>query len=73
MEPGYTKDPARFGLLRSALSVPLQAREQLVGVLSLYRTQADAFSPEHLTRLLALAATLAGALILTLDPARRAS
>jgi putative nucleotidyltransferase with HDIG domain len=67
VEPGYQKDPARFGLLRSALSVPLETREELVGVLSLYRTERDAFSPEHLARLLSLARTLAPALNLSMD------
>jgi GAF domain-containing protein len=47
--------------------VPLETREELVGVLSLYRTERDAFSPEHLARLLSLARTLAPALNLSMD------
>jgi putative nucleotidyltransferase with HDIG domain len=67
VEPGYLNDPTKFSVLRSALAVPLESQERMVGVLSLYRTERDAFSPEHLTRLLSLGATLARALILTAD------
>jgi len=67
VEPGYLNDPARFSVLRSALAVPLEWQEQMVGVLSLYRRERDAFSPEHLERLLSLGATLASALIVTAD------
>jgi GAF domain-containing protein len=67
VEPGYLNDPTRFSVLRSALAVPLESQERMVGVLSLYRTERDAFSPEHLTRLLSLGQALARALILTAD------
>jgi len=67
VEPGYLNDPARFSALRSALAVPLESQESMLGVLSLYRTERDAFSPEHLTRLLSLGAALARALLLTAD------
>jgi len=65
VEPGYLNDPARFSVLRSALAVPLESQESMVGVLSLYRIEPDAFSPEHLTRLVLLGTALAGALKLT--------
>jgi putative nucleotidyltransferase with HDIG domain len=68
VEPGYLNDPTRFSMLRSALAVPLESQERMVGVLSLYRTERDAFSPEHLTRLLSLGQALARALTLTADP-----
>jgi GAF domain-containing protein len=68
VEPGYLNDPTRFSVLRSALAVPLESQERMVGVLSLYRTERDAFSPEHLTRLLSLGQALARALTLTADP-----
>jgi diguanylate cyclase (GGDEF)-like protein/putative nucleotidyltransferase with HDIG domain len=48
VEPGYLNDPRKFSLLRSALSVPLAGQENTVGVLSLYRADADAFAPDHL-------------------------
>ncbi len=48
VEPGYLNDPKKFSLLRSALSVPLTGQESTVGVLTLYRADADAFAPDHL-------------------------
>ena len=48
VEPGYLNDPKKFSLLRSALSVPLAGQEATVGVLTLYRADADAFAPDHL-------------------------
>jgi diguanylate cyclase (GGDEF)-like protein/putative nucleotidyltransferase with HDIG domain len=48
VEPGYLNDPKKFSLLRSALSVPLAGQESTVGVLTLYRSDADAFAPDHL-------------------------
>jgi len=48
VEPGYLNDPKKFSLLRSALSVPLAGQENGVGVLTLYRADADAFAPDHL-------------------------
>ena len=71
VEPGYLNDPARFGVLQSALAVPLESRGRMLGVLSLYRMERDAFSPEHLTRLLTIAATLGNALVRTADSISR--
>ncbi len=48
VEPGYLNDPKKFSLLRSALSVPLNSQEGTIGVLSLYRADADSFAPDHL-------------------------
>ncbi len=48
VEPGYLNDPKKFSLLRSALSVPLNSQEGSIGVLSLYRADADSFAPDHL-------------------------
>jgi putative nucleotidyltransferase with HDIG domain len=67
VEPGYLNDPTRFSLLRSALAVPLQSQEHMVGVWSLYHMERDAFSTQHLARLVSLGPTLARALILTAD------
>ena len=47
--------------LRSQLAVPLQCYKKMVGVLSLYRVDADAFKAEHLRVLIALASELAKA------------
>jgi GAF domain-containing protein len=49
-------------MLRSALAVPLESDEKMVGVLSLYRTGSDAFGPRHLTYLRSLGEPLARAL-----------
>jgi diguanylate cyclase (GGDEF)-like protein/putative nucleotidyltransferase with HDIG domain len=48
VETGYATDPRRVAELRSALVVPLVGVSSLVGVLALYRTEADAFTSDHL-------------------------
>ena len=48
VESGYLNDLTKFSLLRSALSVPLAGIEGIVGVLTLYRADADAFGPDDL-------------------------
>jgi putative nucleotidyltransferase with HDIG domain len=64
VEPGYLNDPTKFSTLRSALAVPLESQGAVVGVISLYRLQRDAFSNEDLTRLLSVAPAAARALSL---------
>jgi putative nucleotidyltransferase with HDIG domain len=59
VEPGYLTDPTKFSLLHSALAVPLESQKGLLGVLSLYRQESDAFGQEHLTALVATGAALA--------------
>ena len=59
VEPGYLNDPKKFSLLRSAISVPLTVQESTLGVLSLYRADADAFAPDHLRILLGLSSKIA--------------
>jgi diguanylate cyclase (GGDEF)-like protein len=54
VEPGYLNDPARFSTLRSAISVPLPGRSGVVGALTLYHRDKDAFTHEHLRILLAV-------------------
>jgi diguanylate cyclase (GGDEF)-like protein/putative nucleotidyltransferase with HDIG domain len=54
VEPGYLNDPRLVTPLRSAISVPLRARDRVVGVLTLYHLQAEAFSPDHRRILLAI-------------------
>ena len=62
VEPGYLSDPAKFSTLRSALSIPLEGNSGVVGVLSLYRQDPDAFAAEHHGQLLAFAPELARAI-----------
>jgi diguanylate cyclase (GGDEF)-like protein len=48
VEHGLAQYPRTMTELRSALAVPLEGLSGLVGVLALYRDQADAFSSDHL-------------------------
>ncbi len=54
VEPGYLNNPSRFGALNSALSIPLRSGEQVTGALTLYRSDKDAYSKDHLRILLAI-------------------
>jgi diguanylate cyclase (GGDEF)-like protein/putative nucleotidyltransferase with HDIG domain len=54
VEPGYLNDPEKFSLLRSALAVPLEGLSGIVGVLTLYHTEKDAFTRDHLRIVMAL-------------------
>ena len=54
VECGYLKDPEKFSVLRSALAVPLEGLNGTVGVLTLYRSEKDAFSRDNLRILLAI-------------------
>jgi diguanylate cyclase (GGDEF)-like protein/putative nucleotidyltransferase with HDIG domain len=47
VEAGYLNDPTKVTPLRSAIAVPLQCRDQVVGVLTLYQLQGDAFTQDH--------------------------
>ncbi|MBM3761781.1 MAG: diguanylate cyclase [Acidobacteria bacterium] len=55
VEPGYLNDPSKFSTLRSALAVPLEGKQGVVGVLALYRSDKDAFSRDNLRVMLAIA------------------
>jgi diguanylate cyclase (GGDEF)-like protein/putative nucleotidyltransferase with HDIG domain len=59
VEPGYLNDPTRFSTLRSALALPLEGLEGVVGVLALYNAEADAFTSDHLRILLAVTSKMA--------------
>jgi len=59
VEPGYLNDPTRFSTLRAALSVPLEGLGGVIGALTLYRAEADAFSRDHLRILLAISSKIA--------------
>src|SRR5262245_40741031 len=54
VEPGYLNDPTKFSSLRSALAVPLEGLEGVVGVLALYRSEKNAFTQDDLRVLLAI-------------------
>ena len=54
VECGYLKDPQKFSVLRSALAVPLKGLNGTVGVLTLYRSEKDAFSRDNVRILLAI-------------------
>ena len=55
VEPGYLKDPSRFSVLNSALSIPLRdGVADVTGALTLYRADKDAYSREHLRILLSI-------------------
>jgi diguanylate cyclase (GGDEF)-like protein/putative nucleotidyltransferase with HDIG domain len=59
VEPGYMNDPAKFSTLRSALAVPLEGVDGVIGVLALYRAERDAFTSDHLRILLAVSGKMA--------------
>jgi diguanylate cyclase (GGDEF)-like protein/putative nucleotidyltransferase with HDIG domain len=59
VEAGYVVDPARHSTLQSALVVPLEGLNGTVGVIAMYHTNRDAFTPDHLRILLAVASKVA--------------
>lgn len=58
-EPGYVNDPTKYSLMRSAICVPLETIEGVLGVLSLYKAEAEAFTSDHLRILLAISSKVA--------------
>ena len=59
VEPGYLNDATKFTTMRSALAVPLQGVNGVVGVLTLYCADGDVFSKDHLRILLAVSSKVA--------------
>ncbi|HZD95706.1 MAG TPA: HD domain-containing phosphohydrolase [Candidatus Sulfotelmatobacter sp.] len=59
MEHGYVSDSARFSTLRSAISVPLEGLQGVVAVLTLYHSDPDAYTSDHLRILLAISSKVA--------------
>ena len=51
-------DPAKFSTLRSAVAVPLEGVNGVLGVLTLYHADRDAFSKDHLRILLAISSKI---------------
>ena len=58
-ESGYVNDPEKYTTLRSALAVPLEGLNGVVGVLAMYRADRDAFTADHLRILLAISSKIA--------------
>jgi diguanylate cyclase (GGDEF)-like protein/putative nucleotidyltransferase with HDIG domain len=58
VEPGYLNDPAKFSTLRSAVAVPLEGVNGVLGVISLYHADRDAFTRDHLRILLAISSKI---------------
>ncbi len=58
-EPGYRIDSTKHTLLRSATAIPLTGVNGVVGVLTLYRDIADAFTYDHVRVLMAISSKLA--------------
>ncbi|HKF01822.1 MAG TPA: HD domain-containing phosphohydrolase [Candidatus Sulfotelmatobacter sp.] len=59
VEVGFMADPAKQTPLKSALVVPLEGLNGVVGVLAMYQATRDAFTPDHLRILLAVASKVA--------------
>ncbi len=59
VEPGYLNDPAKFSMMRSAVAVPLEGVNGVLGVLTLYHGDSDAFTKDHLRILLAISSKIA--------------
>jgi diguanylate cyclase (GGDEF)-like protein/putative nucleotidyltransferase with HDIG domain len=59
VEPGYMNDPEKSSTLRSALALPLEGVDGVIGVLALYRAERDAFTSDHLRILLAVSGKMA--------------
>jgi diguanylate cyclase (GGDEF)-like protein/putative nucleotidyltransferase with HDIG domain len=59
VEAGYTTDPEKRTALQSALAVPLEGLNGVVGVLAMYHANRDAFTADHLRILLAVGSKVA--------------
>ncbi|MGB7843996.1 MAG: HD domain-containing phosphohydrolase [Candidatus Acidiferrum sp.] len=57
-ESKYLADPSRVSVLGSTLSIPLQGRDRVAGVLSLYLKEKQAFTKDQLRLLLAASSKL---------------
>ena len=59
VEPGYLNDASKYSTLNSALAVPLEGLQGVVGVVALYHAEKDFFSSDHLRILLAVSSKMA--------------
>jgi diguanylate cyclase (GGDEF)-like protein/putative nucleotidyltransferase with HDIG domain len=57
-ESKHLGDPSRVTVLRSTLSIPLQGREGVAGVLTVYMKEKQAFTKDHMRMLLAASSKL---------------
>ncbi len=58
VEPGYLNDPTKFSTLRAAVAVPLEGVNGVLGVLTLYHSERDAFTKDHVRILLAISSKI---------------
>jgi diguanylate cyclase (GGDEF)-like protein/putative nucleotidyltransferase with HDIG domain len=54
VEPGYLNDSSKVSALRSAVAVPLEGVGGILGVVTLYHMERDAFTKDHLRILLGI-------------------
>ena len=59
VEAGFSSEPEKFSSLSSALAVPLEGLNGVVGVLAMYHSGPDAFTADDLRVLLAVASKVA--------------
>jgi diguanylate cyclase (GGDEF)-like protein len=59
VEPGYLNDTSKYSTLNSALAVPLEGLQGVVGVVALYHAEKDFFTSDHLRILLAVSSKMA--------------
>jgi len=59
VEPGYLNDASKYSTLTSALAVPLEGLQGVVGVVALYQAERDFFTSDHLRILLAVSSKMA--------------
>ncbi len=59
VEPGYLNDASKYSTLMSALAVPLEGLQGVVGVVALYHAEKDFFTTDHLRILLAVSSRMA--------------
>jgi diguanylate cyclase (GGDEF)-like protein/putative nucleotidyltransferase with HDIG domain len=62
VEPSYLNDPSKVSALRAAVAVPLEGVNNVLGVLTLYHAESDAFTKDHLRILLAISSKIAVAI-----------
>lgn len=58
VEPGYLNDPKKFSTLRAAVAVPLEGVNGVIGAITLYHSERDSFTKDHLRILLAIGAKI---------------
>lgn len=59
VEPGYLNDTSKYSTLNSALAIPLEGLQGVVGVVALYHAEKDFFTSDHLRILLAVSSKMA--------------